>query len=204
MSMQIRGILLDGQSCSGKTSVFNALKRCHLTEENAERNIIFLAEHYSQVLNYVNGNLRYAAKEENLKALSERVTMLEQLNAYVNAMGEHSRRSRGLFFVYERFLFTHAVSFDDTDTAEYRKLEERLVNLNTRAVVFAIHEESVSERLKHRDPGKEVTPEDIKNYLVIQQKFLKTAERSNVPTTVIYTDEMNWDAYARQILKDIG
>ena len=39
MSKQIRGIILEGQSCSGKTSIFNALKLCHLSESDAERNV---------------------------------------------------------------------------------------------------------------------------------------------------------------------
>ena len=29
--------------------------------------------------------------------------MVEQLNNYANLMGEHSRWSRGLFFVFEQF-----------------------------------------------------------------------------------------------------
>lgn len=29
MPKQIRGIIPEGQSCSGKTSLFNAIKRCH-------------------------------------------------------------------------------------------------------------------------------------------------------------------------------
>jgi hypothetical protein len=35
MSKQIRGIILEGQSCSGKTSIFNAIKRCHPLETDA-------------------------------------------------------------------------------------------------------------------------------------------------------------------------
>lgn len=51
MSKQIRGIILEGQSCSGKTSIFNAIKQFHALENDAERNVIYLAEHYSQSLN---------------------------------------------------------------------------------------------------------------------------------------------------------
>jgi len=58
MSKQIRGIILEGQSCSGKTSIFNAIKRYHLLEDDGERNVIYLAEHYSQTLNCVNGKFK--------------------------------------------------------------------------------------------------------------------------------------------------
>lgn len=43
MSKQIRGIILEGQSCSGKTSIFNEIKHCHPLENDAERNEIYLA-----------------------------------------------------------------------------------------------------------------------------------------------------------------
>jgi hypothetical protein len=65
MSKQIRGIILEGQSYSGKISIFNAIKLCHLSEGDAERNAIYLAEHYSQTLNFVNGRLQMLKQEEN-------------------------------------------------------------------------------------------------------------------------------------------
>lgn len=90
MSDQIRGIIIEGQSCSGKTSIFTALKKLHPDSADAERNSIFLAEHYSQNLNFVHGELKAMNKEENLRVLRERVRMLEALNRYTNAMGVHS------------------------------------------------------------------------------------------------------------------
>ena len=103
MAKQIRGIILEGQSCSGKTSIFNAIKQYHFSEDGSERNVIFLAEHYSQTLNWVNGEFRRLKQVENLKVLSDRISMLEQLNNYANSMGEHSRRSRGLFLFLKDF-----------------------------------------------------------------------------------------------------
>ena len=42
------GIIDEGQSCSVKTSIFNALKHSHPSEDNAERNVVYLSEHYLQ------------------------------------------------------------------------------------------------------------------------------------------------------------
>jgi uridine kinase len=55
MGEQIRGIILEGQSCSGKTSLFNAIKRQFGLIDQAERTNIFMSEHYSQTLNNVHG-----------------------------------------------------------------------------------------------------------------------------------------------------
>lgn len=205
MSKQIRGIILEGQSCSGKTSIFSALKRCHPLDNDAERNVIYLAEHYSQKLNWVNGKLQNLNQEENLRVLSDRISMLEQLNNYANSMGEHSRRSRGLFFVFERFHLNYAFSHNDIDSVEYVKLEQRLLSLNAQVVLCTISNRNVEPRLIHRATytNEVVTQEAITKYIENQQRFVDIANKSNVPTMIINTDDLNWDGYARMILDRI-
>ena len=205
MSKQIRGIILEGQSCSGKTSIFNAIKLCHLSEADAERNVIYMAEHYSQTLNFVNGKLKKLTKEENLSVLSDRVSMLEQLNNYANSMGEHSRRSRGLFFVFERFHLNYAQNFNNITSEEYVKLEQRLINLNAQTVLCTISPENITQRLMHRAAytNELVTKEHITKYIENQQRFIDFANKSTVPTMIINTDDLNWDVYARMILDKI-
>ena len=205
MSKQIRGIILEGQSCSGKTSIFNALKVSHALEEDAERNVIFLAEHYSQTLNCVNGSFQNLDQKENLKVLSDRISMLEQLNNYANSMGEHSRRSRGLFFVFERFHLNYAFCHNDISSEEYIKLQERLLNLNAQVVLCTISPENVQKRLIHRATftNEEVTQEGIMKYIEDQQRFIDIANKSSINTMIINTDDLNWNRYAKMILNKI-
>lgn len=205
MSKQIRGIILEGQSCSGKTSIFNAIKHCHLLEADAECNVIYLAEHYSQTLNWVNGEFQELNQEENLRVLSDRISMLEQLNNYANSMGVYSCRSRGLFFVFERFHLNYAHSFNDISSDEYLKLEQRLFSLNSQVVLCTISPENTTQRLLHRATYKKevVTQEDITKYIENQLRFVDFANKSTVPTMIINTDDLNWDGYARLILDKI-
>lgn len=205
MSEQIRGIILEGQSCSGKTSIFNAIKRCHLQEDDAERNVIYLAEHYSQNLNWVNGEFRTLSREDNLRVLSDRISMLEQLNNYANSMGMSSRHSRGLFFVFERFHLNYANCFNEISSDEYVKLEQRLSNLNALAVLCTISADNTAQRLLHRATytKEEVTKESIAQYIKNQQSFVNCANKSTVPTIILNTDSMDWDGYARIILEKI-
>lgn len=205
MSKQIRGIILEGQSCSGKTSIFNALKRYHQSETGSERNVIYLSEHYSQTLNWVNGKLQNLSREENLRVLSDRISMLEQLNNYANAMGEHSRKSRGLFFVFERFHLNYAFAHNDIISDEYVKLEQRLIRLNAQTVLCTISPENTMQRLMHRAnyTNEVVTKEDIIKYIENQQCFFNIANKSNIPTMIINTDDLNWDGYAKMILDKI-
>lgn len=206
MSKQIRGIILEGQSCSGKTSIFNAIKHCQFAEDNAERNIIYLSEHYSQMLNWVNGKLQNLSQEENLRVLSDRIAMLEHLNNYANSMGEHSQRSRGLFFVYERFHLNYAYCFNDTDSDEYVKLENRLNNITAQVVLCTISSENTEQRLRHRATytNQVVTQNEIYKYIENQQRFINIASKSSVPTTIVNTDDLNWDKHARKILELTG
>lgn len=205
MSKQIRGIILEGQSCSGKTSIFSALKQIHALENDAERNVIYLAEHYSQNLNWVNGEFQRLNQDENLKVLSDRISMLEQLNNYANSMGEHSRRSRGLFFLFERFHLNYAFCFNDITSNEYLKLEKRLLNLNALSVLCTISPENTVQRLTHRATytNEAVTEGGILEYIKNQQHFIDMANKSNVPTMIINTDDLNWDKHARIILDKI-
>lgn len=206
MSDQIRGIILEGQSCSGKTSIFNALKSCHSVENDAERNVIYLAEHYSQTLNFINGELKNLSQEENLRVLSDRISMLEKLNNYANSMGEHSRRSRGLFFIFERFHLNYALSFNDVDSYEYVELEKRLYNLNAKVVLCTISPEKTEQRLRHRSTytNEEVTQERIYQYNERQKHFISIANKSSLSTMIINTDDLRWDSYAERILNSIS
>jgi thymidylate kinase len=205
MSNQIRGIILEGQSCSGKTSIFNAIKRCHFAEDDSERNVIYLAEHYSQTLNFINGEFKNLSREENLQVLKDRISMLEHLNSYANSMGEHSRRSRGLFFVFERFHLNYAYCFQDMTSDEYLQLEYRLLNLNAQVVLSTISSTHAEQRLKHRatHTGELVTDESIKKYMENQQRFLTIASKSSLPTMILNTDSLEWDDYAKKILDKI-
>jgi thymidylate kinase len=202
MSKQIRGIILEGQSCSGKTSVINEIKHGHLEEDDAERNVIYLSEHYSQTLNWNNGELKNLSQEENLQVLSDRISLLEHLNSYANSMGEHSRRSRGLFFVYERFHMNYAYCYQDITSNEYIQLEHRLLNLNVQVVLLTISAAHVEQRLKHRATytSETVNEESIIKYMENQQRFIDIAKKSILPTMILNTDNMDWEDYAKRIL----
>ena len=205
MQKQIRGIILEGQSCSGKTSIINALKKLHSIQDNAERNTIFLSEHYSQNLNFINGELRQLSQTENLQVLMDRISMLENLNNYADSMGQYSRRSRGLFFVFERFHLNYALCFKDTTNNQYVELEKRLGMLNTQTILCVLSDNKIEQRLKHRASftNTSLTDDYIREYKKNQAFLLSAAKSSYVPTEIICTDSMAWGEYAQLILDKI-
>ena len=46
----IRGVVIEGLSNAGKTSVLRAIKREQAKDDKSERSVVILGEHYSQAL----------------------------------------------------------------------------------------------------------------------------------------------------------
>lgn len=197
MAQQIRGIVLEGLSCSGKTSLFRALKQGQAEKENNERNAVFLSEQYSQNLNLVNGQLKTLSQEENLLVLERRLLMLEELANYADGMGLHSRRARGLFFVLERFHLNYGMCFPRADLSA---VEHRLNHLNAQTVVLTVSPEKASERLSHR-AGERVRDQAVEDWLKEQARLTELAKASAAPAVILNTDGMNWHELAEGLLK---
>lgn len=205
MYQQVRGVIIEGQSCSGKTSLFNAIRKQHGLMDQSERNIIFLSEHYSQTLNYVNGGFINLTPKENAQVLSERLEIIERLGEYADNLGVHTRRSRGLFYVFERFHLNYMFAHNDSDSDGIRKIEKRLSRLNPKIILCTISENKVEERLKHRATytGEFVTNQTVEDYIRMQEKFIKLSQASDLSVEVLITDGMEWEKYANSIL-DFG
>ncbi|MGI6200742.1 MAG: hypothetical protein ACOYJA_08245 [Christensenellales bacterium] len=206
MATLSRGIMLEGASCAGKTSTIYALKRRFAADESLERSIVMLGEHYTQALNRIRGQLRYHDREEHLAMLCDRAAMLEQLNAWAQSLGEHSRRSRGLYTVLERALINHIAHYQDGSDPRVVALSERFASLGIEAVLLVVSPERMAERVQlrqtqlHADASPARLRQLTEAFARSQESLLAALERTPLPGRVICTDEMDWDAYARQML----
>jgi thymidylate kinase len=207
--MNIRGIILEGHSHAGKTSLLRALKRYHANREDSESSIVVLGEHYSQVLQNVQGKLVRLSREQHLELLGSRVEMLKNLNDWANDLGPWRRKSRGLFFILERFHLNHRAAFPDHDDADIANIEQRLFELGARCVLLTISPEIVEERIKSRNPAEWEGKSDREvekacNELLEAQDALRAqAGKSLIPTLEINTDDKNWDGFASMIMEGI-
>ena len=202
----IRGLIIEGLSTSGKTSVFSALKRIQSQTPDIERTMIAVSEHYSQVLHGDHGVLRSLKQEEHIELLNRHVEYLESLHNWIDSLG-HTKTSNGVFYVLERFHLNHRHAFENG--IGIRKLERRLAKLNARCVLLTLSPEVVESRFiesRGADWKSYVMKDGYSvdqtclEFLNDQDRLRQCAEQSLIPTMEITTDDVDWDGYARKIM----
>ncbi|QHW29644.1 hypothetical protein GZH47_01530 [Paenibacillus rhizovicinus] len=202
----IRGIIIEGMSTVGKTSLFFAIKRLQSQTEHCEKTIIALSEHYSQVLHSYQGVLRSMDKDEHLSLLSRHVDYLERQYDWIHSLG-HSKPSNGILFLFERFHANHRAAFEVSP--EIESLEKRLFKMNARCVLLTLSQDAVAPRFiesrgeawKSYVMGNHTTvSEACHNFLEGQDKLRTCTKQSIIPTIEINTDEADWESYAKRIL----
>jgi len=203
----MRGIILEGYSHAGKTSVLKALKLLQAQDKTSERSIIVLSEHYSQVLNNVHGQLKCLNRDEHLRVLRDRVNMLKQLNEWATYLGpDASQASRGIFFILERFHLNHRVAFPLDSKYEIEKIESELLLLGAKCALLTVSPEIIEQRMQSRTPyeWKNKTKEEIRKsadeFMLTQTELRKQSSLSLVPTLEINTDNKDWIAYASELM----
>ncbi len=201
MRPHVRGVVLEGLSHAGKTSVLKALKLAQAERIDSERSVLVLGEHYSQQLQTIKGEQISLSCDEHAELINDRLGCIEQLNDWAINLGEANRRSRGLFFILERFHLNHRSAYDNS--VHIGTIEERLVNLNCTCLLLTVSREDIRSRMLHRDDkgiGHGNIDHVCSDWIKAQERFIELAHKSRVPSTTIDTSERKWNAYASKIL----
>ncbi len=208
----IRGAVLEGCSMAGKTSVLKALKR-RQSERDLELSVVVIGEHYSQVLQKVQGEYEVLSQAEHRQLLSDRLETLEKLQGWGRKLGP-SAQSRGVFFALERCHLNHRLGYeeerDDDDESWYRELEQRLNELHATCFLLTISEPCVVDRVEHRrrSSGKPIDAESLeeerRGWIRQQERYLRAVRDSSVRTIMVNTDDRDWSRCADQILDELG
>lgn len=205
----IRGLVIEGLSTSGKTSLLSALKQAHTNAPNVERTLIVISEHYSQVLHSYHGVLHSMKRGEHIELLHRHVDYLEQLHNWINSLGL-TKTSNGIFYIPERFHLNHLHAFGSSK--EIRSLDQRLANLNAHCVLLTLSPQVVESRYiesRGQDWNYLVMKEGLsvahtcQKFLDDQDRLRQCASQSLVPTQEITTDDVDWDRYAQQVMQQV-
>ncbi|WP_195576165.1 hypothetical protein [Paenibacillus sp. 1001270B_150601_E10] len=206
--MNIRGIILEGYSNAGKTSLLRALKQYQATDDASELSVVILGEHYTQILNNVHGELTRLSRDQHIELLKNKVDMIKELNDWANFLGPWKRKSRGLLFIFERFHLNHRVAFPNSDDNEITAVEKQLLELGAKCILLTISNDRVEERIKSRNPddwvhkSKDDIEQACKELIGTQNNLRIQATKTVIPTIEINTDNKDWNAYARLIMED--
>jgi len=194
----LRGIAIEGISTSGKTSLFKAIKKEH-TARNQERSFLALGEHYSQVLHNKEGILERSSVDDHVKLLKSKIDFLVNLGEWGDSLGDASIQSRGVFYVFDRFLLNHKVAFPESTISD---LETMFLKCNPKTILLLISPDKIRERIKMRETGLSAKDLDrlAENYIREQERYIELSRISNIPTSEIKTDGMNWDGFARRAM----
>ncbi|UOQ48762.1 hypothetical protein MUN88_00960 [Gracilibacillus caseinilyticus] len=201
---QFNGIILEGNSNAGKTSVLKSLKKLQANDDDAERSVVILSEHYSQVLHRVNGEITALNRREHLSLLQDRTLMLTKLNEWARELGQ-VQRSKGIFFILERFHLNHRVAFSDSEVNEMKQIEAQLLAMGAKCVLLTISPDYIENRLRSRHPEEWIGKSEAEIKMACdlfskqQEEFRQQATDSVIPTIEINTDTGDWDSCARQI-----
>lgn len=174
--MNIRGVILEGYSNAGKTSLLKAIKQSQALDESAELSVVILGEHYSQILNNVQG--KFVRLSRGLFFILERFHLNHRVAFSDSDDAEITSIEHDLIkFGAKCLLLTIS---DDI-------VEERIKSRNPEVWINKSREEIDLA-------CKELI--DTQNSLRIQ------ASKSKVPTIEINTDDKEWDKYAGLIMED--
>ncbi len=202
MSSLISGVVLEGLSTAGKTSVLKSIKQVQSLDTEAERSVVILGEHYSQQLQVIHGKEVSLSVSAHTKLLKERIEGIETLNSWAKELGPHRKSSRGLFYLFERFHLNHRMSYPTSGSIG--EIEERLIKLNCKCVILTVSVNFIESRLAHRSNGL-LFGTDLRDaaagWMEKQERLLECARLSNVPYIKLRTDGMEWQDYATKIME---
>ena len=111
-----------------------------------------------------------------------------------------------MFAVFERFYLNHLAAFDDYDTSEMQDIEALCSAVGMKAVLLVISDDNLENRMKMRDQQMNVSrlPEFYREKVTESKKeqdsYLRAAKLTKIPTLILNTDSMEWDAYANKII----
>ena len=202
MNSLVSGVVLEGLSTAGKTSVLREIKRVQAQDENAERSVVILGEHYSQQLQVIHGKEVSLSVSSHAELLRERISGVEVLNTWATSLGPQRLASRGLFYLFERFHLNHRYAYPDSPYID--EIEDRLNNLDCSCMLLTVSSDTVEQRLSHRSKGilsGTSLSKASTEWLVLQEQMLECAEKSKVPFTIINTDGMEWNNIANRVMQ---
>lgn len=215
MNWNVSGLIIEGISGTGKTSVLKSLlKHREFLDKPFISSVVF-SEHQTQRV------LEYKEKTKGLKP-ADNIGLLtgivETLELFNNRLGQTDflKRKRGnhkLVYLLERFHLTHIYHYDHMGWEMVKGIDKRLNKLNAKMCVLKVKNEIIEDRIiTNRKKGwvdylkryGKTKEEIVKYYIERQEEVLVMSELSSLPTIVIDTTNSKVEDVVNKIIKFWG
>mgnify|MGYP001100720156 CR=1 FL=1 len=199
-----QGIILEGISGTGKTSVFEALIKHEKVQSIPAKSKLILSEHHTQRILELEEQQGILTPEHHTELLDQLVAFIEQLNHRTTHRGWHSDhlQEQDLFFLLERFHLTHVFRFPYMNWSQVVVIDHRLESLGAVLCLLTVNAETLEKRLFSRrnecwlnylkQYGN--SPSEIVDTLITRQKVAQELTAlSSLPALVIDTSDNTID-----------
>ena len=207
----VSGLILEGISGTGKTAVFDKILKNSRFVNRSYHSSIVLSEYHTQRILEKKDRQSGLTVEDNLTLLDGHVAYVESINRYLEQMDwcEENTTDMRVPYLFERFHLTHVYQYPHMDWKKVQKIDERLVNLNCKLIVFKTDSKVLGERLFGK-PEKSwqnylkrfgnTEKEIVLNFAGQQKELLKIAENSALTSHIIDTSNSKTEEIADEIM----
>lgn len=205
-----QGLILEGISGTGKTSVFEALTTHNKMKLIPAKSRLLLSEHHTQRILEIEEQKGVLTPQHHLALMDQLVTFVEILHhrtCHREWNSDHVQE-HDLFYLFERFHLTHVFRFSHMNWSLVAPIDDRLNALGAKLCMLTVNAESLETRLfsrKHecwlnylKQYGN--SPVEVVETLMLRQQLaLNLTEQSSLPTLVVDTSDNSIEQVTEQL-----
>jgi thymidylate kinase len=207
----VSGLILEGISGTGKTEILKTILRSDRFVKKGFLSSYIMSEHQTQRVLEKKDREEGLTIADNLSLLNEHLENIERLTKRLDAMEwcRCKQTAMRIPYILERFHFTHVYQYDHMGWGDVIPVDERLEELNARAVILTADRSLLAERIfTGRDAmwrnyisrfGK--TEDEILDHFERRQEELKAmVQKSLLPVAFFDTTEDSPETVAEKIM----
>lgn len=198
------GIVLEGISGTGKTSVFDGLTKHYRWLGLPVKSRLTLSEHHTQRVLELQEKAGTLMPQHHIQLLDELTTFIESLQQRTRnrGWGTPSAEEHDLVYLLERFHLTHVFRFHYMHWDQVKHIDDRLCRLGATLCLLTVNAQTLEERLFSRQNQCWLNylaqygngPAEIVDTLRKRQELaVELASRSSLPKIIIDTSHTSID-----------
>lgn len=190
LQWNVSGLVLEGISGTGKTEILKSILRSDRFVNKGFLSSYIMSEHQTQRVLEKKDREEGLTIVDNLTLLYEHLGNIDQLKKRLDAMKWCRPGHSGMRvpYILERFHFTHVYHYDHVGWKDVVPVDEKLEELNARAVILTVGRSYLAERIfngrdamwRHYISRFGETEDEILDHFESQQEELRKLARQSV------------------------